>query len=73
MRSGAVDAALVDATRVIVRSDPSPELVGILQAVSLRDRSEAALLASGLTSEEVDAALNQPPLPVMLPSRKLPV
>ncbi len=64
VRSGIVDAALLDAQRILVKSDPPAQLVGVVQAVSLRARSEGALATSGLSSEEVSAALNQPPLPV---------
>jgi ABC-2 type transport system permease protein len=62
VRDGAVDAALLDPERILVRSEPPEQLVGILQAVSLRVRLERALQASGLGEEEVRAALNQPPL-----------
>lgn len=64
VRDGGVDAALLDAERIIVRSEPPAQLVGILQVVSLRVRSARALEAAGLSEDEVQAALNQPPLQV---------
>ncbi len=64
VRSGDVDAVVLDAERILVKSDPPAELVGVIQAVSLRMRSESVLEASGLSQEEVFAALNQTPLPV---------
>ena len=64
VRGGEVDAAVLDAERILVKSDPPAELVGVVQAVSLRVRSEAALQATGLSQQEVFAALNQRPLAV---------
>lgn len=64
VRDGDADAALLEGERVLVRSDPSDQLVGVIQAVSVRERSTAALVASGLSGAAVDAALTQPPLPV---------
>ena len=64
VRGGNVDAALLDAGRILVKSDSPAELVGVIQAFSLRMRSEDALEASGLSQEEVFSALNQPPLAV---------
>jgi ABC-2 type transport system permease protein len=62
--AGEADAALVDAAEILVRADPPDQLVGLIQAVSVRERSRRALIAAGLTPEEVDAALLQAPLPV---------
>ncbi|MGZ8607185.1 MAG: ABC transporter permease [Actinomycetota bacterium] len=64
VRDGSVDAALLDGERILVESEPPPELVALIQAVSVRQRSEAALEASGLDEEVVRGVLNQPPLPV---------
>ncbi|HEU4356237.1 MAG TPA: ABC transporter permease [Actinomycetota bacterium] len=64
VRDGDVDAALVDADGIVVRGDPPADLVGVLQSVSARDRAERTLAGTGLTPEEVDAALEQPPLAV---------
>jgi ABC-2 type transport system permease protein len=61
---GDADAALVNDDVILVRAEPPEQLVGLVQAVSLRERSRQALVAAGLTTEEVDAALLQPPLPV---------
>jgi ABC-2 type transport system permease protein len=44
--------------------EPPAQLVGVIQAVSVRIRSEAALEAAGVSAEEIQAALDQPPLPV---------
>jgi ABC-2 type transport system permease protein len=64
VRSGEIDAALVDGDGIVVESDPPADLVGAIQSVSARARSEAALAAAGLSADEVSAALHQPPLPV---------
>ena len=62
--AGDADAAVVDAGRIVVRAEPPDQLVGLIQAVSVRERSRQALIAEGLSSEQVDAALAQSPLPV---------
>ena len=62
--AGDADAAVVDAGRIVVRAEPPDQLVGLIQAVSVRERSRQALVAAGLSSEQVDAALAQRPLPV---------
>jgi ABC-2 type transport system permease protein len=64
VRDGEVDAALLDDERILVMGEPPAQLVGVLQAVSLRIRSEAALEEAGVGAEEIQAALDQPPLPV---------
>lgn len=64
VRDGGADAALFDGDRILVRSNPPEQLVGVIQAVALRERSKAALVASGLSEMDVDAALAQPPLSV---------
>ena len=64
VRDGAVDAALVGNERIVVQGEPPAQLVGVIQTVSLRQRSRSALEAEGLAPEEVRAALDQPPLPV---------
>jgi ABC-2 type transport system permease protein len=64
VRDGEVDAALLDDERVLVMGEPPAQLVGVLQAVAVRARSEAALEGSGLDPQEIGEALNQPPLPV---------
>jgi ABC-2 type transport system permease protein len=64
VRDGEADAALVDAERIVVRAEPPAQLVGLVQAVSLRDRSQRALLEEGLSEEDIGIALAQPPLPV---------
>ena len=62
--AGDADAALVNGDAIVVRDEPPEQLVGLIQAVSLRERSRQALVAAGLSDEQVDAALVQPPLPV---------
>ena len=62
--AGDADAAVVDAGRIVVRAEPPDQLVGLIQAVSVRESSRQALVAAGLSSEQVDAALAQRPLPV---------
>src|SRR6185436_14090760 len=43
LRSGDADAVIIDDERIVVKSDPPAELTGLVQAVSLRLRSERAL------------------------------
>ena len=62
--AGDADAAVVEAGRIVVRAEPPDQLVGLIQAVSVRERSRQALIGAGLSSEQVDAALAQPLLPV---------
>jgi ABC-2 type transport system permease protein len=62
--AGDADAALVHGDAIVVRDEPPEQLVGLIQAVSLRERSRQALLTAGLSDEQVDAALLQRPLPV---------
>ena len=61
---GDADAALLNGERILVRSNPPEQLVAVIQAVALRERSREALVRTGLSGSEVDAALAQPPLPV---------
>ena len=62
--AGDADAALVNGDAIVVRDEPPEQLVGLIQAVSLRERSRQALVAAGLTDDQVDEALLQGPLPV---------
>ena len=62
--AGDADAALVNGDAIVVRDEPPEQLVGLIQAVSLRERSRQALVAAGLSDDQVDAALFQRPLPV---------
>ena len=62
--AGDADAALVDGAQIVVRAEPPDQLVGLIQAVSVRERSRQALIAAGPSPEQVDAALAQPLLPV---------
>jgi ABC-2 type transport system permease protein len=64
VRDGTVDAAIVGDDHILVESDPPQELVAVVQAVSLRLRSQQALEEEGLSPEEASGALSQPPLPV---------
>jgi ABC-2 type transport system permease protein len=64
VRDGTVDAALVQGDRIVVRSDPPQELTAVIQSVSIRARSQAALETAGLSPEQIAEALGQPPLPV---------
>jgi ABC-2 type transport system permease protein len=63
VRDGEADAALIAGT-ILVRAEPPAQLVGLIQAVSLRQRSREVLEGAGLSAEQVAAALAQPPLPV---------
>jgi ABC-2 type transport system permease protein len=64
VRDGEVDAVLLDDERIIVMGEPPAQLVGVIQAVSVRLRSEAALEDAGVSAEEIQASLDQAPLPV---------
>jgi ABC-2 type transport system permease protein len=64
VNAGDADAVLVAGEGILVKGDPPGELVSVVQAVSQRLRSEAALRESGVGQDDVAAALNQPPLPV---------
>ena len=59
--AGDADAAIVDGRRIIVRAEPPAQLVGLIQAASLRERSKQALVSAGLSEQQVDAALLQAP------------
>ncbi len=63
-RDGSIDAALIDGAEILVRSEPPAELVAIVQAVSSRDRTRAALESAGLDPSQIEAVLNARPLPV---------
>jgi ABC-2 type transport system permease protein len=62
--AGDADAAVVDGQRIIVKAQPPAQLVGLIQAASLRERSKQALVSGGLSEQQVDRALRQAPLPV---------
>jgi len=62
--AGDADAALVDGQRIIVKAQPPAQLVALIQAASLRERSKQALVAGGLSEQQVDRALRQAPLPI---------
>ena len=64
IRDGEMDAVIVDGEAVLVRSDPPSPLVRLIQSVSARERSQRALEDAGLGPEQVEVALEQPPLPV---------
>jgi ABC-2 type transport system permease protein len=64
VRDGTVDAAIEEDDHILVKSDPPQELVGVIQAVSLRQRSQQALEDAGLSPADANDALSQPPLPV---------
>lgn len=61
---GEVDAAIVDGERVLVRGQPPPQLVALIQGASIRQRTREVLLEAGLADEQIDAVLAQGPLPV---------
>jgi ABC-2 type transport system permease protein len=62
VRDGRLDAAVIGGAEIVVRSEPPAELVGIVQAVSQRTRTEEALRGTGLSDEQIRAALDQAPL-----------
>ena len=62
VRDGRLDAAVIGGAEIVVRSEPPAELVGIVQAVSQRTRTEEALRGTGLSDDQIRAALDQAPL-----------
>jgi ABC-2 type transport system permease protein len=62
VRDGRLDAAVVGGAEIVVRSEPPAELVGIVQAVSQRMRTEEVLRETGLSDDQIRAALDQAPL-----------
>jgi ABC-2 type transport system permease protein len=62
VRAGRLDAAVIGGAEIVVRSEPPAELVGIVQAVSQRMRTEEALRGTGLSDDQIRAALDQAPL-----------
>ena len=62
VRDGRLDAAVIGGAEIVVRSEPPAELVGIVQAVSQRTHTEEALRGTGLSDEQIRAALDQAPL-----------
>ncbi|HYZ14652.1 MAG TPA: ABC transporter permease [Actinomycetota bacterium] len=64
VRDGRLDAAVIGGAEIVVRSEPSAELVGIVQAVSQRMRTEEALRGTGLSDEQIRAALDQAPMEI---------
>lgn len=64
VREGRFDAAVIGGAQIVVRSEPPPELVGIVQAVSQRTRTEDALRGTGLSDDQIRAVLDQAPMEI---------
>ena len=64
VREGRLDAAVIGGAEIVVRSEPPAELVGIVQAVSQRTRTEDALRGAGLSDDQIRAALDQAPMEI---------
>jgi ABC-2 type transport system permease protein len=64
VREGRLDAAVIGGAEIVVRSEPPAELVGIVQAVSQRTRTEDALRGTGLSDDQIRAALDQAPMEI---------
>jgi ABC-2 type transport system permease protein len=64
VNDGGADAAIVDGERILVRAEAPGQLVALIQAASIRQRSQDALRESGLSEEQIEAVLTQRPLPV---------
>jgi ABC-2 type transport system permease protein len=64
VRDGRLDAAVIGGAEIVVRSEPPAELVGIVQAVSQRSRTEDALRGTGLSDDQIRAALDQAPMEI---------
>jgi ABC-2 type transport system permease protein len=64
VRSGKLDAAVVDGSQVIVKEQPNDRLALIIQSASRTSRAQEELASHGLNQSEIRAALAPPPLPV---------
>jgi ABC-2 type transport system permease protein len=64
VRSGKLDAAVVDGSQVIVKEQPSDRLALIIQSASRTSRAQEELASHGLDQSEIRAALAPTPLPV---------
>jgi ABC-2 type transport system permease protein len=64
VRSGKLDAAVVDGSQVVVKEQPNDRLGLIIQSASRTSRAQEQLAAHGLTQGEIGSALAPPPLPV---------
>jgi ABC-2 type transport system permease protein len=64
VRSGKLDAAVVDGSQVIVEEQPNDRLALIVQSASRTSRAQEELASHGLNQSEIRAALAPPPLPV---------
>lgn len=64
VRSGKLDAAVVDGSQVIVKEQPNDRLALIVQSASRTSRAQEELASHGLNQSEIRAALAPPPLPV---------
>ena len=62
--AGDVDAVIVADERVLVRGESPPQLVSLIQAASIQQRTREALLEAGLSDDQIDAVLAEGPLPV---------
>jgi ABC-2 type transport system permease protein len=64
VRSGKLDAAVVDGSQVIVKEQPNDRLALIIQSASRTSRAQEELASHGLNQSEIRAALAPTPLPV---------
>jgi ABC-2 type transport system permease protein len=64
VRSGKLDAAVVDGSQVVVKEQPNDRLALIIQSASRTSRAREELASHGLNQSEIRAALAPPPLPV---------
>ncbi len=62
VRSGKLDAAVVDGSQVIVKEQPNDRLALIIQTASRTSRAQEELASHGLNQSEIRAALAPPPL-----------
>lgn len=64
LRSGKLDAAVVDGRQVLYKAQPNDRLALIVQAASRTWRAQEGLAARGLTPSEISSTLAPAPLPV---------
>jgi ABC-2 type transport system permease protein len=64
VRSGKLDAAVVDGREVVSKEQPNDRLALIIQAASRTWRAREGLAARGLTPSEISSTLASAPLPV---------
>ncbi len=61
LRDGGIDAALIDGSAVVVKTERGSKAARLLQAAARATTVRRSLVAAGLAQERVDRALSAPP------------